>query len=268
MKDCQEYVINKKKELKEVVERMKDKPTLVVVQVDSDPASKVYVSNKKKACKEIGINCEHVEIASNITSQEELEKILKSLNEKKENNGIILQLPIPDKYDVERLQNCISSKKDVDGFRKDSKFISCTPKGIVDWLEYNGVELEGKKITVLGRSKIVGLPLVNLLIEKGATVICCNSKTKDRKSYTKNSEIVISAIGKAKELNHLDFSEKTELVIDVGINRDKEGKLCGDVNKELVENYLSKCIVTPVPGGVGRLTVVSLLENVVNSVGV
>lgn len=179
-------------------------------------------------------------------------------------DGVILQLPIPKRYKLDRLQKAIYLDKDVDGFRIGSDFTPCTPKGIMDWLDYNNYELEGKNVVVIGRSKIVGKPLVNLLIDRGATVTCCNSKTKDLRKHTCNADVVISAIGKAKFLDSSYFTN-TELVIDVGINRDENGKLCGDIDYQEVTTNLENIYVTPVPGGVGKLTVLSLIENTIDA---
>ena len=166
-------------------------------------------------------------------------------------------------YSEEPIPN-ICEEKDVDGFRRDSFFKPCTPKGIMDWLDFNNYDLEGKNITVIGRSKIVGKPLVNLLIDRGATVTCCNSKTKDLRQHTCNADVVISAVGKPKFLDSSYFTN-TELVIDVGINRDENDKLCGDVDHEEVTSTLKNIYVTPVPKGVGRLTTLALVENTIKA---
>ena len=179
-------------------------------------------------------------------------------------DGVILQLPIPENFNLKSLQKSIYFDKDVDGFREGSNFTPCTPKGIMDWLDYNNYDLEGKNVTVIGRSNIVGRPLVNLLIDKGATVTCCNSKTRDLKQHTCNADVVISAVGKAKFLDSSYFTN-TELVIDVGINRDENDKLCGDVDYEDVTSNLENIYVTPVPKGVGRLTTLALVENTINA---
>lgn len=265
MISCKEYVEIQKQQLKEKVSTFKRKPRLCVVQIGNDPASSVYVRNKQKVCKEIGIDFEHIHIEDyENLSQLELEVKLELLNVSvPKNDGIILQLPIPDKYDVERLQKKIYPSKDVDGFRVDSCFKPCTPKGIMEWLKYNDYDFIGKNVIVLGRSKIVGKPLVNMLIDEGATVTCCNSKSNVY-LYTTNSDLVISAIGKHKYFNAKHFSENT-LIVDVGINRDENGKLCGDIDRENVESAFDNVYVTPVPGGVGLLTVVSLMKNVVEA---
>lgn len=265
MNSCLEYVEKRKEELKNQVAEMTKKPSLVVVQIGNDKASSSYINSKKKLCEEIGLNFKHVHI-ENHEDVTEKEVLLTMLDESLDLSvdGIILQLPIPDKYNLDRLQKAIYLDKDVDGFRENSNFTPCTPKGIMDWLDYNNYNLEGKNVTVIGRSKIVGRPLVDLLIDRGATVTCCNSKTKDLRQHTCNADVVISAVGKAKFLDSSYFTN-TELVIDVGINRDENGKLCGDVDYQEVTSSLESIYVTPVPGGVGKLTVLALIENTVNA---
>lgn len=265
MVDILDYFERRKEELKEEVTKLYRKPKLVVFQIGDDRASSIYVKNKEKLCDEIGLDFEHVhieehkEIERNYTLLEILEKSMDSSVD-----GVILQLPIPEKYNLDRLQKAIYLDKDVDGFRIGSEFTPCTPKGILDWLDYNNYELEGKNVTVIGRSKIVGRPLVNLLIDRGATVTCCNSKTKDLRQHTCNADVVISAVGKAKFLDSSYFTN-TELIIDVGINRDENGKLCGDIDYQEVTTTLENIYVTPVPNGVGKLTVLSLIENTIEA---
>lgn len=265
MKDmisCKDYVAIQKKELRDKVATFKKYPKLCVVQIGNDQASGVYVINKEKVCKEIGIGFKHVHIENyEELSQLDLEVQLELLN--MYYDGVILQLPIPDKYDVEELQKCISPEKDVDGFRPDSCFKPCTPKGIVDWLKFNDFDFTSREVTVVGRSKIVGKPLVNMLIDEGATVTCCNSKSYVA-LHTTISDLVISAIGQPKYFKAADFNENT-IIVDVGINRDENNKLCGDVDRENVESYLDDVYVTPVPNGVGRLTTISLMKNVIEA---
>ncbi len=186
---CKDYVEIKKKELKEEIRHFNRKPVLAVIQIDNDQASNSYIKGKQKDCDEIGIEMRHVNIHSNIAEQKEVEGIIKVIVNS-DADGIIIQLPIPDKYDLDRLQHLIPPEKDVDGFRRDSCFKPCTPKGIIDWMEYNNFEFKGKDCCVLGRSKIVGLPLTNMLIEKGATVTCCNSTTPSTEYYTRNADYV------------------------------------------------------------------------------
>ena len=265
MISCKEYVQIKKEKLKEKIALLNKKPCLCVVQIGNNAASNSYIKGKKKDCEEVGIEFLHRYIEDYSTfSEERVMEIIQDLNDNRAIDGIIIQLPIPDKYNVENLQKCISPEKDVDGFRKDSKFDPCTPKGIIDWLDYNEYDVSGRDVVVVGRSKIVGKPLVNMLIDKGATVICCNSKTLCTEFFTSNADIIISAIGKPKYFDCLSFNYP-DIIVDVGINKDKDGKLCGDVDKENVEKVYENTYVTPVPGGVGLLTRVSLLENVVNA---
>lgn len=264
MISCKEYVEIKKEQLKEKVSAFKTEPVLVVIQVDNNPASNAYVNGKKRDAQELGIRCIHTIIDSEKISHEELEEVIISLNNDKDINGIIIQLPIPDKYDVQKLQQCISPEKDVDGFRKDSLFKPCTPKGIIDWLKHNNFDFVGKNVTVIGRSNIVGKPLVNMLIEEGSTVTCCNSHTKSLSKYIYTADLVVSAIGKAKHFNKFDF-KSVDIIVDVGINRDENKKLCGDIDTDGFERYLPNTYVTPVPGGVGLLTRVSLMDNVIES---
>lgn len=264
MISCKEYATHKKEELKARVEAMDRKPCLAVVQIGNDSASESYIKGKKKDCEEVGIMCAHKNIKCDEPTEAELVDFLKYMDEQTWVDGIIIQLPIPDKYDVEKLQNCISPEKDVDGFRRDSHFKPCTPKGIMDWLDYNNYDLEGKEVVVAGRSKIVGKPLVNMLIDRGATVTCINSKTKHPINHTFRSDLFVSAIGKPKHWTDFDFY-RTEIIVDVGINRNEDGKLCGDVDRECFDGGLYGTYVTPVPNGVGLLTRVALLENVVAS---
>ena len=265
---CKEYAANLKEELKEQCKTLERKPCLTVIQIGDDKASDSYVNGKRKDCEYVGIKFNHIHISDYENLDEsDLCEIIKELDNSKEVDGIIVQLPILNKYNVKTLQQFISPEKDVDGFRKDSLYNPCTPQGIIDWLETNEIELRDQLVTVLGRSEIVGKPLANMLIEKGATVISCNSKTEKyhMKQFMKMSDIVVSAIGKPKEFDSFCFDIDT-IIIDVGINRDENGKLCGDIDKEDIDDYFfGCCYVTPVPGGVGLLTRVTLLKNVMNS---
>lgn len=261
---CKDYIEIKKKELKEEIRHFNRKPVLAVIQIDNDQASNSYIKGKQKDCDEIGIEMRHVNIYSDVAGQKEVECIIKDIA-KSDADGIIIQLPIPDKYDLERLQHLIPPEKDVDGFRKVSCFKPCTPKGIIDWMEYNDFEFEGKDCCVLGRSKIVGLPLTNMLIEKGATVTCCNSTTPSTWYYTRNADYAFSAVGVPNYFDFSDFQDFCELVVDIGINRDENEKLCGDVNNAGFESSLNDTYVTPVPGGVGLLTRLALMQNTLNA---
>ena len=260
MISCKEYVSLRKAELQKQIQNMSKQPCLVVFQIDENPASNAYIRGKKKDCSELGIKCVHVQYSSLGLSQEKFERLVTEFGRSDDAHGIIIQLPIPKTYDLQRLLDCIPKEKDVDGFRKDSFFHSCTPKGIMDWLAYNQINLLGKRVCVMGRSEIVGKPLVNLLIDAGATVVCCNSHTKNLQILTKWADIVVTAIGQPKWFTEEYFTDN-QIIIDVGINRDQLGNLCGDVAEMLdVKSY-----VTPVPGGVGLLTRLALMENIVQA---
>lgn len=269
MISCKEYVQKRKSELQRELLTFSKKPQLVVIQIDNDPASDSYIKGKKNDCVELGVQFMHLHIDSKIHDQKYLEKCIRSFAANKAINGIIIQLPIPDKYDLNSLLNCIPKEKDVDGFRKDSCFNPCTPNGIIHWLKYNKYDFVGKDAVVLGRSEIVGKPLTNMLINEGATVTCCNSHS-DLSLYLPYADIVFSAIGKSKYINSNSFDcfendTRQKVIVDIGINRDKSGKLCGDVNSEDIKNNLPNVYVTPVPNGVGLLTRLALLENVIEA---
>lgn len=245
-------------------------PKLAVIMVGDDKASQVYVRNKSKACDEIGIEYEeYLKDAS--TTQEELLNLIDELNEREDISGILLQSPIPKHLDIREAFNRIDYKKDVDGFNPvnvgklaigEDCFISCTPYGVVKLLEANNIEIEGKHVVILGRSNIVGRPLIQCMLNKNATVTVCHSRTQNLKEFTKQADILISAIGKAKFITE-DMVKDGAVVIDVGINRNDEGKLVGDVDYENVEPKTS--YITPVPGGVGPMTIAMLMNNVVKA---
>lgn len=259
---CKEYVALRKEKLKQEVSEFSRQPRLIVVQIGEDKASTSYIRSKSKLCEELGINMSHCQIKNyEEFSQEGLETLVSDFNKNENVDGIIIQLPVPQKYDIEAIQKCISPEKDVDGFRRDSFYSPCTPKGIIDYLKSNDVNFVGKNVVVVGRSKIVGQPLVNMLINEGSTVTCCNSKTKDIRFFTHNAHIVISAIGQAQFFDDSYFKHN-QIIVDVGINRDKNGKLCGDVCRDVVNKAK---LLTPVPGGVGLLTTLSLMENTINA---
>lgn len=262
MISCKEYVETRQEKLIDEIKKLNKVPKLCVFQIGSDPASEVYVRNKHKLCDMLGIDFEHIHITDyeNLTN-DDISKMILDKNLDKSVSGIIVQLPLPKQFDSKFITNCIYTHKDVDGFKDESLHTPCTPKGIMDYLKYNGVDFVGKECVVIGRSDIVGKPLVNLLINEGATVTCCNSKTKNIKKYTKSADIVISAIGKANFFDKSYFSKK-QILVDVGINRDEEGKLCGDITKIAKKRAL---LATPVPGGVGILTTNALMENVVDA---
>ena len=239
--------------LKAEVEELKKKgilPKLAVIMVGNDSASAVYVRNKSKACNEIGI-----------------EKI----NNRKDVNGILLQSPIPKHLDIREAFNAIDYKKDVDGFHPinvgklaigEDCFISCTPAGVMKMLEEYNIEIEGKHAVIIGRSNIVGKPLAQCLLNKNATVTTCHSRTRNLKEMTKQADILVAAIGKPKFVTE-DMVKDNAVVIDVGINRNEEGKLVGDVDYQNVEKKAS--YITPVPGGVGPMTIAMLMTNVVKA---
>lgn len=263
MVTCKDYAQFVKNKLKTKIKGMEKKPVLAIIQVGDNQASNSYVKGKVKDCEEVGIRCIVSKLDKTIEEHELLYHIELTTCVA---DGIIVQLPLPKHINVEHVKNAIPKEKDVDGFRQDSKFDCCTPKGIIDWLYFNGYDVCGKNVVVLGRSEIVGKPLVNMLIDRGATVTCCNSHTDygyETQITNNDADVIVSAIGKAKFLDWADIGSDCEIVIDVGINRDDAGKLCGDVNRESVEKLRPDTYVTPVPGGVGLLTRVSLLKNVV-----
>lgn len=244
--------------------------TLAVIQVGADPASSVYVRNKKKGCEYIGIGSEAYELPEE-TTQEELLNLIKELNGKEEISGILVQLPLPDHIDEDTVIRAIDPKKDVDGFHPESVgalcigqpgFVSCTPAGIIQLLKRSGITIEGKECVVLGRSNIVGKPMALLLLRENATVTIAHSRTQNLKEVTKRADILIVAVGKPKMIT-ADYIKEGAVVIDVGINRDENGKLCGDVDFESAASVCSA--ITPVPGGVGPMTIAMLLNNCMES---
>ena len=245
-------------------------PKLAVIMVGDNPASKVYVKNKSKACEDVGIKYEEYLLDENI-KQEELIELIQKLNEDNSINGILLQSPIPSNLDINEAFKAITYKKDVDGFTPSSvgklaigedTFISCTPYGVIKMFEEYNIDLTGKDLVILGRSNIVGKPLLQCCLNKNATVTICHSKTKNLSEHTKRADILISAIGKAKFVTK-DMVKPGAVVIDVGINRDENGKLVGDVDFENVEQIAS--YITPVPGGVGPMTIAMLMNNVIKA---
>ncbi len=254
-------------------ERLKENgiyPKLAVIMVGEDNASKIYVKNKSKACEEVGIAFEEYLLPEN-TTMDELKNRIKELNEDNSIHGILLQSPIPKHLDINEAFSCISPKKDVDGFHPTNigklvlgqdTFVSCTPYGITKLLEEYSIKIEGKHVVILGRSNIVGKPLIQCMLQKNATVTICHSKTENVEEYTKNADILIVAIGKAKFVTS-DMVKQGAVVIDVGINRTEEGKLCGDVDFEEIQKKAS--YITPVPGGIGPMTIAMLMHNVIKA---
>lgn len=253
-----------KDELKGNVNSYFQTPILAVITIGDDAASEVYVKNKRKACEYVGMSFLHIDYASSVKEEVVIKKI-KQLNKDKSINGIIVQLPIPENFNVSKIINTIDPTKDVDGLtnkeagkliQNEKCLIPCTPKGIMEIFKEYKIELEGKHVVIVGRSILVGKPLMLECLNKNATVTMCHSKTKDLKKYTKDADILIVAVGK-KYLIDKTMVKKDSVIIDVGINR-IDGKLYGDVNPNVEEvcGYL-----TPVPGGVGPMTVSMLLKN-------
>lgn len=254
----------------EELKKQKKYPKLAVIMVGNDQASSIYVKNKSKACDEIGIDFEEYLLPEETTMQELLSLITK-LNGEKEVKGILLQSPIPAHLDIQKAFETINPKKDVDGFHPISvgqacigqdTFIPCTPLGIVRLLEEYKIPIEGKNVVILGRSNIVGKPLMQCMLKKNATVTICHSKTRNIQEITKQADILIVAIGKPKFITE-EMVKENAVVIDVGMNRLENGKLCGDIDYEGVEKKAS--YITPVPGGVGPMTIAMLMQNVVKA---
>lgn len=262
-----------KDELKEQVMELKEKNVevcLCVIQVGADPASSIYVNNKKKACDYIGIKSLSYELSED-TSQEELLELIYRLNEQKDVNGILVQLPLPKHIDEDRIIQAISPDKDVDGFHPQSVgrlsigqkgFISCTPAGIVQLLKRYNISMEGKECVIVGRSNIVGKPMAMLMLRENATVTVCHSRTKNLSEVTRRADILIVAIGKAKFITD-EYVKEGAVVIDVGMHRNENNKLCGDVDYDDVIEKVSA--ITPVPGGVGPMTIAMLMHNCLES---
>lgn len=263
-----------KNELKEKAKALKEKGTevtLAVIQVGNNPASSVYVNNKKKGCEYIGIGSLSYELPEE-TTQEKLLSLIQELNERADVNGILVQLPLPGHIEEEKVIQAIAPEKDVDGFHPQSVgalcigqpgFVSCTPAGIIQLLKRSGIELAGKECVILGRSNIVGKPMALLMLRENATVTIAHSKTKNLKAVAKRADILIAAIGKPKMITR-EYVKEGAVVIDVGINRDEFNKLCGDVDFDDVAPVCSA--ITPVPGGVGPMTIAMLLHNCMESV--
>lgn len=262
-----------KDELKVKVAAYKEKGieiTLAVIQVGNNPASTVYVGNKKKACAYVGINSLAYELDENI-SEEELLNLITELNNREDVNGILVQLPLPKHISEKKVIETIDPKKDVDGFHPmnvgalsigDEGFISCTPYGIIELLKRSDISIKGKECVVVGRSNIVGKPISMLLIRENGTVTITHSATKDLKEVTRRAEILVVAIGKPKFIT-ADYVSDGVVVIDVGMDRDENNKLCGDVDYASVEPKASA--ITPVPGGVGPMTIAMLMTNCVEA---
>lgn len=241
-------------------------PGLAVIIVGDDPASRVYVNNKKKACENVGFKSEEYALPAE-TTQEELLNLVKELNERDDIDGILCQLPLPKHLDEKSVIETISPEKDVDAFHAsnvgkimigDYNFLPCTPAGVMELLHSADVEIAGKNCVVIGRSNIVGKPMAMLLLHENGTVTICHSRTQNLKEVCKSADVLVAAVGKAKFVT-ADMVKEGAAVIDVGMNRDENGKLCGDVDFESVEKVAGA--ITPVPGGVGPMTIAMLMQN-------
>lgn len=241
-------------------------PALAVIIVGDDPASKVYVGNKKKACEMTGMRSVEYALPAE-TTEEELLELIGKLNNDKEINGILCQLPVPKHINEDKIIDAIAPEKDVDGFSAVNvgkiwlgkyEISPCTPMGVIELLDYYDIPLEGKNCVIVGRSNIVGKPMAALLLERNATVTVCHSRTKDLASFTKNADVIVAAVGRANFIT-ADMVKEGAVVIDVGINRLETGKLCGDVDFENVKEKAS--YITPVPGGCGPMTIAVLMKN-------
>ncbi|MFG6329538.1 MAG: bifunctional methylenetetrahydrofolate dehydrogenase/methenyltetrahydrofolate cyclohydrolase FolD [Lachnospiraceae bacterium] len=275
-------IIDGKKVSQEIKDEVKEKTaalkakgietTLAVIQVGNDPASTVYVGNKKKACEYTGIRSLAYEIPEE-TTEEELLKLVYSLNDRDDVDGILVQLPLPKHINEDKIIQAISPAKDVDGFHPQSVgalsigepgFVSCTPAGIIELLKRYNIQIDGKECVIIGRSNIVGKPVAMLLLRENGTVTVCHSHTADLKEVARRADILVVAIGKAKFVT-ADYIKEGATVIDVGMDRDENGKLCGDVD---FESAVEKAgAITPVPGGVGPMTIAMLMNNCVYSAG-
>ena len=259
-----------KRQTLELKETHKITPGLAVVIVGDDPASRVYVNNKKKACEFVGFKSEEYALPAE-TTQEELLNLVETLNNKKDINGILVQLPLPKHLDDKAVIEAISPLKDVDAFHPvnvgkimigDYDFLPCTPAGIMEMLKYENIGLDGKNCVIIGRSNIVGKPMAMLMLKENATVTVCHSHTKNLKEVVARADVVVAAVGKAKFVT-ADMIKDGAVIIDVGINRCEDGKLYGDVDFEACKEKAS--YITPVPGGVGPMTIATLMQNTVTA---
>ena len=270
--DARKIVEKKIVELKNRVDKLEKKPKLVIIRIGDDFASGKYVANKIKRCSEVGIDSQIIHLEENIT-QLEVEKTILKLNEDKNITGILLQLPIPKHLDEDYLTNLIKDEKDVDGFTIANMGklslgldgnIACTPRGVITLLKEFNIDIESKDVLIINRSNIVGKPLAQLFLKENATVTIAHSKTKNLKQKIALSDIVVSAVGKANFLSADDFEDNTT-IIDVSINFNELGKMCGDVKKEDYDILINEknCNLTPVPNGVGQMTVIELIEQTI-----
>lgn len=256
----------KLEQLKQEVLRLQERVGLAVIQIGEDPASCVYVRQKEKMAESLGYYFEHIKLEEDVSEKEVL-SLIDKLNENDLVDGILVQMPIPKHLDSKKIQNRVNYLKDVDGLTDinagrlihgEDCLVPCTPMGIMTLLDYYGIEVSGKNVTIIGRSDLVGKPLAQLMINNNATVTLCHSKTKDLSMHTRNADILVAAVGKAKMIKKEDIKEGA-VVIDVGINRLPDQTLCGDVDFDAVKEKAS--YITPVPGGVGQMTVYELGNN-------
>lgn len=270
--DARQLVVKKIDELKNRVKKLHKKPSLVIIRIGEDFASGKYVANKIKKCKEVGIESNIIHLSENVT-QDVVEKIILDLNKDEDVTGVLLQLPIPKHLDEDYLTNLIEDEKDVDGFTIGNMGklslgldgnVSCTPRGIITLLKEFNIEIEGQDVLIINRSNIVGKPLSQLFLRENATVTIAHSKTKNLKEKIKSSDIVVTAIGRANFLCADDFANNTT-IIDVSINFNELGKMCGDISKEDYNILVNdkNCNLTPVPNGVGQMTVIELIEQTI-----
>ena len=260
-------------QVKREVDRLEHKgitPGLAVVIVGDDPASRTYVNNKKKACEKVGIYSEEYALPAS-TTQEELLALIEKLNQKSDIDGILVQSPLPKGLDEKAIVAAINPQKDVDAFHAENvgrimigefHFLPCTPAGVMELLHHEKIAVHGKNCVVIGRSNIVGKPMAMLLLHENGTVTICHSQTKNLKEICSQADILVAAVGKAKFVT-ADMVKEGAVVIDVGMNRDENGKLCGDVDFDAVEPKAS--FITPVPGGVGPMTIAMLLKNTITA---
>lgn len=271
--DGKQLAQKRREEIKRTVEQLKAKgivPGLAVVLVGGDAASQIYVRNKEKACEEVGFYSEVYRLPES-TSQEELLQLIKRLNHDEKIHGLLVQLPVPAHIDEKAVIHAIDARKDVDGFLPENlgslligepAFEPCTPKGCIDLIKQTGIEITGKKAVVVGRSNIVGKPVAMMLLRENATVTICHSKTKNLKEELLTADIVVAAVGKSNFITG-DMIKDGAVVIDVGMNRLENGKLTGDVDQASLEGR--DCWLTPVPGGVGPMTITMLMQNTLES---
>ena len=264
--DGREVKLKILEDLKQKLLNLNEKLGLVVIQIGNDPASDVYVRQKKKMAEDLGYNFNHINLDENV-NEDEILSIIDKLNNDNMVDGILVQMPIPSTLNVKRIQNAILPYKDVDGLtdinigklvHNEDSLVACTPMGIIDLLDYYNIDIEGKNVVIIGRSDLVGKPLASLMINRNATVTLCHSKTINLDFYTKNADILVVAIGKPNFIKR-DSVKDGAVINDVGINRMSNGMLCGDVDFDDVKDKVS--YITPVPGGVGQMTVAELALN-------